>query len=85
MRLGSGVAVAVALTSSCGSDLTPSRRNSICDRYGPKEKKKECRLCSQVELGWNLLPPTLNLGLSGPLFLYMESGDKSHLMGGWED
>ena len=38
--LGSQVAVAVALASSCSSDSTPSPRISICCAYNPKKKKK---------------------------------------------
>ena len=36
----SGVAVAVAVTGSCGSDLTPSLGTSICHRCSTKKKKK---------------------------------------------
>ena len=40
MRLGSQVAVAVAVASSCGSDSTPRLGTSICHRCGPKQPKK---------------------------------------------
>ena len=39
LRSGVAVAVAVAVTGSCSSDLTPSLGTSIC----PKEKKEEER------------------------------------------
>ena len=39
--LGSGVAVAVIWTSSCGSNSTLSLGTSICCRWCPKKKKKK--------------------------------------------
>ena len=45
MQLGSGIAVAGAQASSCGSNSTPSLGTSICHRYSPKKKrKKESRI-----------------------------------------
>ena len=41
MRLGSGVAVAVAQASSCSSSLTPSLGTSICCTCASKKQKKE--------------------------------------------
>ena len=41
MWLRSGVAVAVAVASSCSSNLTPNLGTSICCRCGPKKKKKK--------------------------------------------
>ena len=38
MWFGSHVAVAVAQTSSCSSDSTPSLGTSLCRRCGPKKK-----------------------------------------------
>ena len=38
-QLGSQVAVVV--TGSCSSDLTPSLGTSICHRFGPEKQKKE--------------------------------------------
>ena len=43
MRLGSGVAMALAVAGSCISDLTPSRGTPICCRCMPKNKKKKKR------------------------------------------
>ena len=40
MRLGSGVAVALALAGSYSSDLTPSLGISVCHGCGPKKKDK---------------------------------------------
>ena len=39
--LGSGVAVAMTVASSCSSDWTPSLGISMCLEWGPKEKKKK--------------------------------------------
>ena len=39
IRLGSGVAVAVAQVGSNSSDSTPSLGTSICRRCGPQKKK----------------------------------------------
>ena len=39
MRLGSGIAVAVAQADNCSSDWTPSLGNSIYRRHGPKKTK----------------------------------------------
>ena len=41
MQLGSAVALAMALASSCSSDLTPSLGTSICLGCGPKKEKKK--------------------------------------------
>ena len=41
MQLASHVAVAVAVASSCSSDLTPSLRNFIYCRCSPKKQKKK--------------------------------------------
>ena len=41
MRLGSGIAVAVVQTGSCGSDSAPSLETSICHWCGPKKTKKK--------------------------------------------
>ena len=41
MRLGSGIAVAVAQSSSCSSDWTRSLGASICHLYGPNKTKKK--------------------------------------------
>ena len=53
MQLRSGVAAAVAQTSSCSSDATPSLGNSICCRFDcdhnffffKKGKKKRNKFC----------------------------------------
>ena len=39
-RLGSGVAVAVAVASSCSSNLTPGLGTYMCRRCSPKKTKK---------------------------------------------
>ena len=39
--LGSGVAVAMTVASSCSSDWTPSLGISMCLECGPKKKKKQ--------------------------------------------
>ena len=39
MQLRSGVAVTMAVASSCSSDLTPSLGTSICHRCSPKKTK----------------------------------------------
>ena len=44
--LGSGMAMAVAMASTCSSDWTPSLGTSVCCRFGPKKKKKNCYVCS---------------------------------------
>ena len=41
MRLGSGIAVAVAEAGSCSSDFTPGPETSIGRRCSPKKKKKK--------------------------------------------
>ena len=41
MSLRSHVAVAVAVASSCSSDLTPSLGTSTCCTYSPKKPKKK--------------------------------------------
>ena len=41
IQLGSGAAVAVAVTGSCSSESIPSLGTFICRRYGPKKKKKK--------------------------------------------
>ena len=38
-QLGSGVAVAVALSGSCSSNLNPSLGTSICHGCSPKKQK----------------------------------------------
>ena len=40
-RLGSLLAVAVAVAGSCSSDLTPSLRTYMCHRYSPEKQKKK--------------------------------------------
>lgn len=40
MRLGSGIAVAVAVAGSCSSDSTPSLETSICHRCNSPKKTK---------------------------------------------
>ena len=44
MRLGSGVAVAVAQAGSCSSDSTPSPGTSICRRHDYKKEKNNPQL-----------------------------------------
>ena len=41
MKLGSGVAIAMAVAGSCSSDSTPSLGIATCRRYGCKKKKKK--------------------------------------------
>jgi len=41
MRLGSGVAVAVAVAGNYSFDLTPSLETYICCRCSPKKTKKK--------------------------------------------
>ena len=61
MRLGSGIAVAVAEASSYNSNLTPSLGTSICHgsspRKGKKDKKKKkksyCRGSAETNLTRN--------------------------------
>ena len=43
MRLGSRVAVAVALAGSCSSSSTPSLGTSVFHRCGPKKQGKETK------------------------------------------
>ena len=51
MRLGSGVAMALAVAGSCISDLTPSRGTPICCRCMPKNKKKKKKESEHKDLG----------------------------------
>ena len=61
-RLGSGLAVAVAVAGSCNSDLIPSLGSPMCCRCGPTKKK-------------NLYPITLlNLSMSSSSFLVASLG-----------
>ena len=50
-QLGSGIAVAVASTGSCSSNLAPSLGISICLDCGPKKKKIKCADIIRLLLG----------------------------------
>ena len=41
MRLGSGIAVALAWSGSCGFDSTPCLGTSTCNEYSPEKQKKK--------------------------------------------
>ena len=41
MKLGSGIAAAVAVANSCSTDSTPSLGISICRGCGPKKKDRK--------------------------------------------
>ena len=41
MRLGTCMAMALAVASSCSSDLTPSLGTSLCRECGPKKQKNK--------------------------------------------
>ena len=64
--LGSSVAVAVAVVSSCGSNSTPSLGISICCRCGPKKKKKKNALSGVEQPLYNCCP-TISTDASRPV------------------
>ena len=65
MQLGSGIAVAVAVVGSYGSDSTPSLGTSICCECGLKRKKKNF-IGFPVLVQW-LMNPTRNHRVVGSI------------------
>ena len=50
MWIGSGIAMAVAQTSSCGSNLTHGLGNSKHQRFGPKKQKKKKKKAIKIHI-----------------------------------